>query len=155
MALRLAEAFPERPFLFLEGARPSPRWVARARRLANVTCLPWTTDMEDVFARTRVLLVPSLWEEPFGRLPVEAGFWGIPSVASRRGGLPESVGDGGLLVAPEGGLAEWVEAVRALDDPGRYLVMSTAARRHAEGFRGGATVARFRQLVAARLELVL
>ena len=54
--------------------------------------------MGRVFDRTRVLLMPSIWEEPFGRLPVEAGACGIPTLASARGGLPESVGDGGILI---------------------------------------------------------
>ncbi|MCP9820984.1 glycosyltransferase family 4 protein [Synechococcus sp. Cruz-9H2] len=152
-SLQVAKAFPERPFLFLEGARPAAGWIARARRLANVTCLGWTTDMEAVFARTRLLLMPSLWDEPFGRLPVEAGFRGIPTVASRRGGLPESVGEGGLLVDPETGPAHWIEAVKALDDPLYYEALSARARRHAEGFRREETVVLFRRLVRERLQL--
>lgn len=46
--------------------------------------------------------VPSVWEEPFGVVAVEAQMNGVPVIASRCGGLPEIVtpGSGGTLVAP-------------------------------------------------------
>lgn len=50
------------------------------------------------FAVTRCLLVPSVWEEPSGRVAAEALMNGIPVLASNRGGLPETLGDGGLVL---------------------------------------------------------
>lgn len=38
-----------------------------------------------------VIIVPSQWEEPFGRIPLEAATYGIRTIAARSGGLPESV----------------------------------------------------------------
>jgi glycosyltransferase involved in cell wall biosynthesis len=46
----------------------------------------------DYFALTRVLLVPSIWEEPFGRVAAEAMVNGIPPIVSNRGSLPHVVG---------------------------------------------------------------
>ena len=56
----------------------------------------------ELFEQIDVLAVPSLWREPFGRIVIEANAWGIPVVASRRGGLPEIVDDGvtGYLFDP-------------------------------------------------------
>lgn len=50
-----------------------------------------------------VLVVPSLWEEPFGLVAVEACASGVPVIATRRGGLPEIVVDqlNGLLCDPD------------------------------------------------------
>lgn len=155
LALELAGALPDRRFLFLAGARPAPDLVAQARRRTNVTCLDWTPDMQPVFNQTRLLLVPSLWEEPFGRLPVEAGARGIPTLASARGGLPESVGAGGVLLPPGAGLTEWARAIRALDDAARYAAVSAAARTHAASFRLEVTLGRFAELVGRELHVPL
>ena len=46
----------------------------------------------DYFALTRILLVPSIWEEPFGRVAAEAMINGIPPLVGNRGALPEVCG---------------------------------------------------------------
>ncbi|MCM8787206.1 MAG: glycosyltransferase family 4 protein [Candidatus Omnitrophica bacterium] len=52
--------------------------------------------------QAKVCVVPSVWEEPFGRVALEAQFLGIPVVATKQGGLPEIVIDKktGYLVEP-------------------------------------------------------
>ncbi len=49
-----------------------------------------------------LLVVPSLWQEPFGRVIVEAYGHGLPVLASRVGGIPEIVDEGvtGFLFDP-------------------------------------------------------
>jgi len=155
IALRLADALPDRRFLFLAGARSSRHLRSQAARRSNVTCLDWTSDMGRVFDRTRILLMPSLWEEPFGRLPVEAGACGIPTLASARGGLPESVGDGGVLIHPADGLARWLDHIRALDDPRLYASLSAAAQTHAATHGLETTLQHFGQLVHRELAMPL
>ena len=66
--------------------------------LANVVVTPSTGDMRPVFARARVLLAPSLWWESAGRVVAEAMLNGIPALVTARGGLPEMLGDGGLVL---------------------------------------------------------
>jgi glycosyltransferase involved in cell wall biosynthesis len=44
------------------------------------------------FSKIDVLVVPSLWDEPFGRVVVEGQAMHVPSVCSDRGGLPEALG---------------------------------------------------------------
>lgn len=50
-----------------------------------------------------VAVVPSVWNEPFGLVAVEACSHSVPVIASSRGGLPEIIEDGvnGLLCHPE------------------------------------------------------
>ena len=61
------------------------------------------------------LVFPSLWEG-FGLPAVEAMACGVPVLASRRGSLPEVVGDAGLYFDPEDPAAIAASVVRLLDD---------------------------------------
>lgn len=136
IAFALAEARPDIPFLFVEGWKVAPdpdaERKARAARLPNVTWLPPTGDMRSVYARTRVLLAPSRWEEAWGRVVTEAQLSGIPALASNRGGLPEAVGGGGILVDPDAPPGEWLSALdRLWGDRAAWQAHSVLARRHA------------------------
>jgi glycosyltransferase involved in cell wall biosynthesis len=57
-------------------------------------------DLPALYGGAAVVVLPSL-EEGFGLPALEAMACGAPVVASRRGALPEVVGDAGLLVDPE------------------------------------------------------
>ena len=45
----------------------------------------------DFLSTIELLVVPSLWEEPFGRVIVEANSCGCPVLVSNRGGMPELI----------------------------------------------------------------
>jgi len=57
---------------------------------------------EEFFERIDVLVVPSLWEEPLGRVIYEAYAHGVPSIVTRMGGMPEIVEEGvtGFVIEP-------------------------------------------------------
>ncbi|MDN7152212.1 glycosyltransferase [Paraburkholderia sp. WS6] len=58
---------------------------------------------ETIFQEVDYLVVPSLWNEPFSRVIIEAYAYGVPVVASDRGGIGEIVRDGetGYIFDPE------------------------------------------------------
>jgi glycosyltransferase involved in cell wall biosynthesis len=76
------------------------------------------------------LIVPSVWNEPFGRIVVEAFAAGVPVIASATGGIPEIVTEGrnGFLF-DRGDASALARAVRnAIDMAERdYRAMSGAA----------------------------
>jgi len=67
-------------------------------RLENVVLTPHTHDMRPVYGRARALLAPSLWWESAGRVLIEAMLNGIPAVITDRGGMPEVVQGGGIIL---------------------------------------------------------
>ena len=116
--LALAAQCPDLSFLVVESWNLEPHWRAycreRAQALRNVQWRSPTDDMREVYVQTRVLLMPSVWEESFGRTVVEAQINGIPVLASDRGALPQVVGQGGLTVSPERPVQVWEAALRQL-----------------------------------------
>ncbi|MGG8088704.1 glycosyltransferase family 4 protein [Klebsiella aerogenes] len=47
----------------------------------------------DFFPQIDYLIVPSMWNEPLGRVVLEAASFGIPSIGSAKGGIPEIIKD--------------------------------------------------------------
>ncbi|MGO8876552.1 MAG: glycosyltransferase family 4 protein [Acidimicrobiales bacterium] len=95
-------------------------------------------------------VVPSRWAEPFGLVPLEAASAGCPVVATRTGGLVESVEDGisGLLVPPQDPSAMATAIRHLLDNPTAALEMGLAGQRRAEQF----TVSKTTTILDAILE---
>lgn len=132
-AADIARACPDIPFLFVESWKLDGERLVAAQSaidgLANVTMMPRTDDMRSVYGQTKILLAPSQWEEAWGRVASEAHCSGIPVVGSRRGGLPEAIGEGGIVLDHDTPLTDWVDAVRRLwDDERHYISMSERAR---------------------------
>lgn len=129
---------------------------ALLEQFPNVRLIESVDDISEVFAQTRILLVPSLWPEGFGYIVVEAMLRGIPVIASNSGGLPEAklgidyvlpvraieryeerFNEMGLPVpvVPEQNIDPWVSALKRLvSDPTHYAELSTASRQAALKF---------------------
>lgn len=137
IALQIAAACPEIPFVFVRGWQLSPEQESHLQaglaKLSNVTLRPSTNDMRTIYKDARIVLAPSQWEEAFGRIAAEAHVSGIPVVASKIGGLPEAVGPGGTLLNKDAPVDDWAAAVRTLwHDEDAYAAASRAALQHAQ-----------------------
>lgn len=135
----LATALPrlnrDIPFTIVESwpLSPEDRWAYQRRvaALPNVDWLPPSLDMRPIYGSTRLMLVPSVWEETWGLVVSEAQLNGIPVLASHRGGLPESVGGGGVILPPND-LNAWDHALRELYfNEAKYEAYSRRARENA------------------------
>lgn len=86
-------------------------------------------ELPAVYANADIVLIPSQWEEPFGRVAIEAGACGTPVVASRVGGIVDTIVDGktGRLVPPHA-TEEWVTDIgELLDNDSKREKMGEAA----------------------------
>lgn len=94
-------------------------YVDRLRDGAPAGCvwLPMRPDVVDLLHAADVLVLPSTWDEPFGRVIVEAMASGRPAVASAVGGIPEILdGEFAQMLFPRGDSGALAERLRALRD---------------------------------------
>jgi len=149
IAAELGRRRPDIPLLIVEsrgkketlaacGVEPSAR--------VNLDVMPNTTDPRRFWKMTRIALLPSLWLENQPLTAIEAMINGIPVIGSDRGGTPETVGSGGVVLPLPGRLTPitrilptaeevepWVETViRLWDDRAWYDALSRKARNEAQ-----------------------
>jgi glycosyltransferase involved in cell wall biosynthesis len=120
----LARRAPKLRFLGVRGAYGSQL----VEDLPNVEVLDHVPhhEMRDrVYARTRILLIPSSYES-WGRVGMEAIASGIPVIAHPTPGLRESLGDAGIFVDRDD-LDGWRRALQTLAMPGPYKAASRRA----------------------------
>ena len=60
---------------------------------SNLSFTGWIPqdDVLKIYNKSSITIVPSLWEEPFGRSSLESGSRGNAVILSKRGGLPETI----------------------------------------------------------------
>ena len=135
IAKELGRRRPDIPLLVVESRETRKTLGACGLRTAdhpNIQIMPVTTDPRRFWRLTKIVLMPSLWWESQGLVAVEAMINGIPVIGSDRGALPETLGDGGIVlplperltpvsqILPTAEEVEpWVEAIiRLWDDRG-------------------------------------
>jgi len=122
----LAKARPDLSFLAVKGAYG--RQIIPDPVPANVEVIANTADPRgEIFARTRLLLMPSAYES-WGRVAVEAACSGIPVLAHPTPGLLESM-DGCATFADREDFGAWLTALDDLTTPG---IEKMARRRMAD-----------------------
>jgi glycosyltransferase involved in cell wall biosynthesis len=97
--------------------------IGRYNLSENVEWGGFVSNPQEMYAAIDICVVPSRFQEPFGLVAAEAAHFGVPVVATRRGGLCEIVQDGvtGYLVE--------AEAPHELAEKLRLLIEDAALRR--------------------------
>lgn len=96
-------------------------------------------------ARHRIMVIPSVWAEPFGVVALEGLAAGCALVASSAGGLPEAVGSCGLLF-PNGDVEAMAAALkRLITDPSLREKLLAERDRHLERFQPEAVAREYMQ----------
>ncbi len=115
-----------------EYERTVRRAAATLRRPAETLPFVPRPEVVRLLQGADVTVVPSRWEEPFALTVLEGMAAGSVVVASRIGGIPEAMGDAGLLVTPNDA-DELARVLEALADDEGYRIRE--ARRCVEHAR--------------------
>lgn len=114
------------------GGGPLAQELANAAPDVRITGPLPHDEMLTEIAQADLVVIPSI-HEGFGLTALEAMALGRPVITTRAGGLPEVLGDTGLLV-PVGDSAALAQAIQGLlDDPERCISMGRAGRERAQG----------------------
>lgn len=111
-----------------------------ARSRVATEFVGWASDdrLDSLWGETDLLVVPSLWPEPFGLVGPEAGLRGVPAAAFAVGGIPDWLVDGvsGHLAPADPPTAEGLAGaiVRSLRDPAEHARLRRGARETARRF---------------------
>ncbi|MGO4747796.1 glycosyltransferase, partial [Streptomyces sp. 2MCAF27] len=133
------------PFLGVTGGHG--RQVLRPV-LRNMRVIPQTSNMRiDVWAQTRVLMVPSVYES-FGMAAVEALASGIPVIAHPTPGLREALGDAGTFI-DRADVRSWVAAIKELYPDGDRRAAAVASAQARSAFLADGMSAEMKQWVQA------
>jgi glycosyltransferase involved in cell wall biosynthesis len=116
------------------------RWESLSRRIMNshpaiaVSFHGWQSAVEisALLSAADLLVVPSLWPEPYGLVGMEAGRRGVPAAAFAVGGIPEWLKPGvnGYLAPANPPTSQGLAAaiVQCLRSPQRHVLLRQGAR---------------------------
>lgn len=166
----VAAAAPEAVFLIV-GGNPSESLAHREDVLGELKQLVESLRLEErvrflgpiddaalakVYRAADLMVLPALAlkddVEGFGMVVIEAALAGVPSIATRSGGIPDAIEDGasGVLVPPGDYPALTAAIVTTLQDDRARRAMGDYARRRAEShFSWPPVLARYERLFAA------
>lgn len=102
--------FPEIPFYIFS------KKVKQPFTKRNISYFPWVKDVSDAYKYAQLVIMPSQWEETFGRVARESYILKIPILVSNNAGLPEAVfHDKKCLVDDYKNPNAWVEKINKIN----------------------------------------
>lgn len=110
----IAKKIPNKDF-YVFGNKPSD-YKKVSQRNSNIFFKGWIKNTE-MYKKVDIVLVPSIWAEPFGRISVEAIANGKWTIVSDKGGLPETVNyDDNMIVNYVFNIDEWIKNIKYFYD---------------------------------------
>jgi glycosyltransferase involved in cell wall biosynthesis len=106
--------------------------------------------LAEEFRAADVFCSPSVWEEPFGLVNVEAMASGLATVTTRGGGVPEVFAAGGAVLVARDSVAELADALELVIRDGvfRRQLAGEAFRSFQKSFTWQAAHGRYREVLA-------
>lgn len=124
--LKLAQKFSQYNFLVI-GTGPEKNLVLKyCQQLSNLKYL----GTDPIYQQASVLLTPSLYQEGYGRVVMEAVACGLPVIASNYGGLTEALDNSvAILIKPT--FKNFSRAIEEISQPSKYQSLQKKCRHYA------------------------
>lgn len=89
-------SFPDFKFYFAGQGPIGNRLNHLSKKYKNLKVLKFLPHEKllELMAKSQLVVTPSIWPEPFGRVPLESISQGTPCMVTNRGGLPEIISHG-------------------------------------------------------------
>ena len=104
IVLKIAKKMPNEKFLIVGPYN-------RKYKKGNITYMPYQRDVMEIYKISKLILMPSRWNEAFGRIVLEANYLGIPVITSNKGGLPEANKNKELIIDDLENIDAWVDKI--------------------------------------------
>jgi glycosyltransferase involved in cell wall biosynthesis len=130
-AMRIKAAAPQTHFLMVGDGTMKEELIQKARGVSDLHIMGYREDIADCLAALDILLIPSL-NDGFNLAAVEAMASSKPIVATSVGGLPEVIGDGGILIRSRDTDRMAEEAIKLLNSPGLRREIGARGKKRAE-----------------------
>ena len=146
-----ARQMPDAHFVVIGDAEDQPllarmtTYIAEADLADRIQFTGHREDMADMLASLDLLAAPSRWEG-FGLMLAEAMAAEVPVIASMVGGMPDVMGDSGLLVPPDDPLALAEAMTSVLADEARRVGMARRGLDQSTRFDWARTSARVSEI---------
>ena len=134
--------------------------IMRLRPDVRIRFSGWLNDeaKAEAYRTHDLLVVPSIWPEPFGLVGIEAGSLGLPAAAFNVGGIPEWLHDGvsGHLAEADPATAKSLSSAieRCFESEAHYAILSAGARtiaaRHGIDVHSARLIEMFDEVIARR-----
>jgi glycosyltransferase involved in cell wall biosynthesis len=130
-AMKIGKVYPQVHYLIAGDGPLKDELRKKAQGVPHLHILGYREDIADVMAALDILLIPSL-NDGFNLAAVEAMASFKPIVATAVGGLPEVIGDGGILIQ-SGDIDQMAEqTTKLLNSPGLRKGIGMKGKRRAE-----------------------
>lgn len=153
--VQVAEKMPNYDFLCV-GKAPhadtAPRNAEINRKiesLHNIKLIEKTDDISSIYEKTSILMVPSIVDETFCMVALEAMWNGIPIVAAPNGNIPFLIDESGILIDVLD-IDVWCESIKSIyDNQEYYNFMSQKSKERALEFSPEKELNKFKEMVEA------
>ena len=127
---------PQWNFQFIH-TEPGSESIIQHLNFPNVKLLPFTSNIDNVYVETYILLILSLVDETYGRVAYEGLFYNIPIITTGRGNLRELLGDCAIYVSnPQ----ETIDAINQLSNKRKYIEMKDKCRQRLTEMNHGKSI---------------
>jgi len=109
IVLKIAKKLPEFEFMIVGPYK-------KKFKKKNILFIPFKKDVMEIYKLSRLVIVPSRWNEAFGRVVLEANYLNIPVITSNKGGLPEANKNKNLIIENLEDIDIWVKKIRNIVD---------------------------------------